>query len=116
VGSMSSSSQGSAPWDNPFERANNLTKGRSRTSKPSSGGRVVGLGGSTKLGVFYRENPKTRKERKSNDGGQEMQALKTQVAQIPQMVQEQVEWQVSDQVDWRVNEQMDQRVSDHPPS
>jgi hypothetical protein len=64
---MSSSSQGLAPWDNPFERANNLIKGRSRMSKPLSDGPVVGLGGSMKLGVFYSEDPKRWKERKSHE-------------------------------------------------
>ena len=105
---MSSSSTGSAPWDNPFERANNLTKGRSKTSKPSSAGRVVGLGGSTKHGVYYHEDPNTGKERSRQEERRELEALRTQVSQIPQIVQQQLE----QQVDRRVDEKMDQRVSD----
>ena len=68
----------------------NLAKGKPKSNKPSSAGRVVGYGLSTKWGEYYKEDPKTRKERRSHEESREVQELRKKVAEIPQIVEDQV--------------------------
>ncbi|XP_044973318.1 uncharacterized protein LOC123440835, partial [Hordeum vulgare subsp. vulgare] len=64
-------------------------KHKDKLSKPSSAGRVAGEGLSTKRSEYYKAG---RKERKTSSESQEheVKELKAQVAQIPEIVQEQV--------------------------
>ena len=82
--SNSSSSQGStpvAPWDTTFNRALNLTKEVDRQAKPSSAGRVPGFGA-----VPWSEYYGSSKGKKAESA--DVKALREQVAQIPQLIQE----------------------------
>jgi hypothetical protein len=64
-------------------------KHKDKFSKPSSAGRVAGKGLSTKWSEYYNAG---RKERKTSSESQEreVQELKAQVAQIPEIIEEQV--------------------------
>ena len=62
-------------------------KHKDKFSKPSSAGRVAGKGLSTKWSEYYKAG---RKERKTSLESQEVKELKAKVAQIPQIVEEQV--------------------------
>ena len=66
-------------------------KNKDKLTKPSSAGRVAGKGLSTKWSSYYGAGG--RKEKKSSSESQscEVEALKAQVARIPEMVQEQVQ-------------------------
>jgi hypothetical protein len=55
----------SEPWDTPFNRAMNAIKKRPKNKKMMSAGHVSGFGLSTKVGVHFKEDSKTRKERRS---------------------------------------------------
>ncbi len=69
-------------------------KNKDKLSKPTSAGHVAGKGLSTKWSSYYTAGG--RKEKKSNLESQtrEVEALKAQVARIPELVQEQVEQQL----------------------
>jgi hypothetical protein len=68
----------------------NLVKKREKSEKPTSAGHVSGFGFTTKCGEYYQSDPKTRKERRSQKESREVQQLREQVAQIPQLVEDQV--------------------------
>jgi hypothetical protein len=68
---------------------------------------VVSLGGSTKHGEFYGEDLKRRKERKSGEADKEVQILKQQVAQIPQIC-ENIERKMSEEIDQKVDDKLAQ--------
>ena len=70
-------------------------KNKDKLSKLSSAGRVAGEGLSTKWSEYYKIG---RKERKTSLESQEVKELKAKVAQIPQIVEEQVRDQVRDQL------------------
>jgi hypothetical protein len=60
------STQGlSKPWDTPFNRVMNAIKKRPKHKKMTSAGCVSGIGLSTKVSVHFKEDSKTRKERRS---------------------------------------------------
>ena len=63
-------------------------KSKDKLTKPTSAGRVADKGLSTKWGSYYTAGG--RKEKKTS----EVEAHKAQVAQIPEIVQEQVEQQL----------------------
>ena len=62
-------------------------KNKDKLEKPTSAGRVAGKGLSTKWSEYYKTG---RKERKTSLESQEVKELKAKVAQIPQIVEEQV--------------------------
>ena len=62
-------------------------KQKDKLAKPTSAGRVAGEGLSTKWSEYYKTG---RKERKTSLESQEVKELKAKVAQIPQIVEEQV--------------------------
>ena len=70
-------------------------KQKDKLAKPTSAGRVAGEGLSTKWSEYYKTG---RKERKTSLESQEVKELKAKVAQIPQIVEEQVRDQVRDQL------------------
>jgi hypothetical protein len=60
------STQGlSEPWDTPFNRATNIMKKRPKHKKMTSAGRVSDFGLTMKVGIHFKEESKTRKERRS---------------------------------------------------
>ena len=66
--------------------ATNVYKKRDKSKKPTSAGRVSGFGLGMNFGEYYNEDPKTRKERRSQKAAAdscELQELKEKVAQIP---------------------------------
>lgn len=70
----------------------NKMKEKDELSKPSSAGRVSGFGLNMKWSEHYKEASQTRKERRSIGSAKtrEVEELKEKVAQIPQMVQDEV--------------------------
>jgi len=63
----SSSSQGASPlgpWDNTFNMALNLAKGKTDKTKKPSAGRIAGYGLTRKMGEFYNESKETKRERR----------------------------------------------------
>ena len=63
----SSSSQGASPlgpWDNTFNRALNLAKGKTDKTKKPSAGRIADYGLTRKMGEFYNESKETKRERR----------------------------------------------------
>jgi hypothetical protein len=86
------STQGlSEPWDTPFNRATNVIKKRPKHKKMTSNGCVSGFGLSTKVGIHFKEDSKTRKERRSKvEEAQrwEIADLKAQVATLPAQMEE----------------------------
>ena len=102
--SNNSSSQGStpvAPWDTTFNRALNQTKNVERQAKPSSAGRVPGFGA-----VPWSEYYGSSRGRKAD-----VKALREQVAQIPQLIQ-QAAIAAAQQERERVASQVDEKVND----
>ncbi|KAM0923513.1 hypothetical protein ACQ4PT_005494 [Festuca glaucescens] len=63
VKSQSSSSQGSAPWDTPFNRALNKVLGKPLDKRPKHG-RVIAAGNGARWDHYYQEGKDQRKERK----------------------------------------------------
>jgi hypothetical protein len=55
----------SEPWDTPFNRATYAIKKGPKHKKMTSARRVSGFRMSMKVGVYFKEDSKTRKERKS---------------------------------------------------
>ena len=69
-------------------------KNKDKSSKPSSAGRVAGKGLSTKWSSYYGAGGRKEKKTSSESQSREVEALKAQVARIPEMVQELVQHQV----------------------
>ena len=69
-------------------------KNKDKLSKPSSAGRVAGKGLSTKWSSYYTAGGWKEKKTSSESQTREVEALKAQVAQIPEIVQEQVQQQL----------------------
>jgi hypothetical protein len=81
----------SEPWDTPFNRVTNAIKKRPKHKKMASAGRVFGFGLSMKVGVHFKEDSKTRKERRSKVEEAQMREiadLKAQVAALPAQMEE----------------------------
>jgi hypothetical protein len=55
----------SEPWDTPFNRATNAIKKRPKHKKMTSDRCISGFGLSTKVGVHFKEDSRTRNERRS---------------------------------------------------
>ena len=66
-------------------------KNKDKLSKPTSAGRVVGKGLSTKWSSYFNTGGRKEKKTSSKSQAHEVQELKAQVARIPEIVQEQVE-------------------------
>jgi hypothetical protein len=84
----------SEPWDTPFNRATNAIKKRPKNKKIMSAGHVSGFGLSMKVGIHFKEDSKTRKERRSKV--EEMQRLeiadlKAQIAALLVQMEEKFE-------------------------
>ena len=69
-------------------------KNKDKLTKPTSAGRVAGKGLSTKWGSYYTTGVWKDKKTSSESQTREVEALKAQVARIPELVQEQVEQQL----------------------
>ena len=69
-------------------------KNKYKLSKPTSAGRVAGKGLSTKWSSYYGAGGPKEKKTSSESQSREVEALKAQVARIPELVQEQVEQQL----------------------
>ena len=69
-------------------------KNRDKLNKPTSAGRVAGKGLSTKWLSYYTAGGRKEKKTSSKSQSREVEALKAQVARIPELVQEQVEQQL----------------------
>ena len=69
-------------------------KNKDKLSTPSSVGRVAGKGLSTKWSSYYNAGGRKEKKTSSESQSREVEALKAQVARIPELVQEQVEQQL----------------------
>ena len=69
-------------------------KNKDKLSKPSSAGRVAGKGLSTKWSSYYTAGGQKEKKTSSESQSREVEALKAQVARIPELVQEQVQQQL----------------------
>ena len=65
-------------------------KNKDKLTKPTSAGRVAGKGLSTKWGSYYTAGGRKEKKTSSESQSREVEALKAQVARIPELVQEQV--------------------------
>ena len=84
----------SSPFDTPLNKALNVMKNKDKLTKPTSAGRVAGKGLSTKWGSYYTAGVRKEKKTSSESQTREVEALKAQVARIPELVQEQVEQQL----------------------
>ena len=69
-------------------------KNKDKLSKPSSAGRVACKGLSTKWSSYYTAGGRKEKKTSSESQSRKVEALKAQVARIPELVQEQVEQQL----------------------
>ena len=69
-------------------------KNKDKLSTPSSAGRVPDKGLSTKWGSYYTAGVRTEKKVNSESQTREIEALKAQMARIPELVQEQMEQQL----------------------
>ena len=69
-------------------------KNKDKLTKPSSAGRVADKGLSTKCLSYYTASGRKEKKTSSESQSREVEALNAQVAQIPELVQEQVEQQL----------------------
>ena len=69
-------------------------KNKDMLNKPSSAGRVAGKGLSTKWSSYYTAGGRKEKKTSSESQSREVQELKAQVAQIPEIVQGQVQQQL----------------------
>ena len=69
-------------------------KSKDKLTKPTSAGRVADKGLSTKWGSYYTAGVRKEKKASSESQAREVEALKAQVARIPELVQEQVEQQL----------------------
>ena len=69
-------------------------KNKDKLSKPSSAGRVARKGLSKKWSSYYTAGGRKEKKTSLESQSREVEALKAQVARIPELVQEQVEQQL----------------------
>ena len=92
--SSSAGSSKSSPFDTPLNRALNVMKKKDKLDKPTSAGRVAGKGLSTKWGSYYTAGVRKEKKTSSESQTREAEALKAQVARIPEIIQEQVQQQL----------------------
>ena len=69
-------------------------KSKDKLTKPTSAGRVAGKGLSTKWGSYYTAGVRKEKKTSSESQTREVEELKAQVAQILELVQEQVQQQL----------------------
>jgi hypothetical protein len=69
-------------------------KNKDKLSKPTLAGRVAGKGLSTKWSSYYTAGGQKEKKTSSESQSGEVEALKAQVAWIPEIVQEQVQQQL----------------------
>ena len=69
-------------------------KNKDRLTKPTSAGCVARKGLSTKWGSYYTAGVRKEKKASSESQTREVEALKAQVARIPELVQEQVQQQL----------------------
>ena len=92
--SSSAGSSQSSPFHTPLNRALNLMKNRDKLNKPTSASRVAGKGLSTKWSSYYTASGRKEKKTSSESQSREVEALKAQVARIPELVQEQVQEQL----------------------
>ena len=69
-------------------------KSKDKLTKSTSAGCVAGKGLSTKWGSYYTAGVRKEKKASSESQTREVEALKAQVAEIPELVQEQVEQQL----------------------
>ena len=69
-------------------------KNKDKLSKPTSAGRVANKGLSTKWSSYYTAGGREEKKTSSKIQSREVEALKAQVARIPEAVQEQVQQQL----------------------
>ena len=69
-------------------------KSKDKLCKPTSAGRVAGKGLSTKWGSYYTSGVRKEKKTSSESQTREVEALKAQVARIPELVHEQVQQQL----------------------
>ena len=79
------------PWDTPFNRAINVAKKRPKNKKMTSSGRVAGFGLSTKVGIHFKEDAETRKERRTKreeEQARKIQHLEAQVAEMEAKMEE----------------------------
>ena len=90
----SAGSSQSSPFYTPLNRALIIMKNKDKLSKPTSSGRVAGKGLSTKWSSYYGAGGRKEKKTSSESQSREVEALKAQVAWIPEMVQEQVQQQL----------------------
>ena len=66
-------------------------KNKDKLTKPTSASRVAGKGLSRKWGSYYTAGVREEKKASSESQTREVEALKAQVARIPELVQDQVE-------------------------
>ena len=66
-------------------------KNKDKLSKPTSAGRVAGKGLSTKWSSYHNTGGRKEKKTSSESQAREVQELTALVAQIPEIVQDQVE-------------------------
>jgi hypothetical protein len=69
-------------------------KNKDKLNKLSSAGRVAGKGLSTKWSSYYTAGGRKEKKTSSESQSREVEALKVQVARIPEIVQEHVQQQL----------------------
>ena len=69
-------------------------KNKDKLTKPTSAGRVVGKGLSTKWGSYYTAGVRKEKKTSSESQTRKVEELKAQVARISELVQEQVQQQL----------------------
>src|SRR3954468_13592073 len=67
---------------------------KDKLSKPTSAGRVAGKGLSTKWSSYYTAGGRKEKKTSQVSQSREVEALKAQVARIPEILQEQVQQQL----------------------
>ena len=66
-------------------------KNKDKLIKPTSAGRVARKGLSTQWSSYYTAGGRKERKTSSESQSREVEALKAQVARIPELVQEQVE-------------------------
>lgn len=88
--SQGSTTTGSSRWDTALNRAVNVIKGRPKLKPPTSAGRVLGEGLSVKWSDKFGK-PERGKKSLNADESRELQELREKVAQIPQLVEKQVQ-------------------------
>jgi hypothetical protein len=88
--SQGSTTAGSSRWDTALNRAVNMMKGRPKLKPSMSAGRVLGEGLSVKWSDKFGK-PERGKKSLNADESCELQELREKVAQIPELVEKQVQ-------------------------